>query len=197
MDQIAALDVRDDPQLAAAQALLGTWDWSSDGKGAADTLAELLVRDANGANYRGDALPKPRHALKKWVDHLMQSAGRIDPPLASYQRLRRGAVDMALPTGGTDVLRATSIWDKKEKDGKGRVKHGDSFIMLVRWDAQGAVLSESIQPYGAATTRPNSPHYTDQMALFAAGKYKPVHFEWADAIANAKRRYRPLDTGKK
>jgi acyl-homoserine-lactone acylase len=53
------------------------------------------------------------------------------------------------------------------------------------------VVSESIQPYGAATNRANSPHYTDQMTLFAAGKYKPVHFEWADALKNAKRRYRP------
>jgi acyl-homoserine-lactone acylase len=53
------------------------------------------------------------------------------------------------------------------------------------------VQSESIQPYGSATTRPESPHYTDQMKLFVAGGYKPVHFEWADAVKNAKRRYRP------
>jgi acyl-homoserine-lactone acylase len=29
------------------------------------------------------------------------------------------------------------------------------------------------------------------MKLFVAGKYKPVHFEWTDAVKNAKRRYRP------
>jgi len=29
------------------------------------------------------------------------------------------------------------------------------------------------------------------MKLFVAGKYKPVHFEWADAVKHAKRRYRP------
>jgi acyl-homoserine-lactone acylase len=62
---------------------------------------------------------------------------------------------------------------------------------LVRWDKDGALKSESIQPYGAATTRPGSRHFTDQMKLFVAGKYKPVHFEWADAVKNAKRRYRP------
>ena len=55
----------------------------------------------------------------------------------------------------------------------------------------GRVVSESIQPYGAATNRPQSPHYTDQMALFAAQKFKPVHFEWADAVRHAERRYRP------
>jgi acyl-homoserine-lactone acylase len=191
MDKIAALNLKDDPQLAKAQALLDTWDWSSDGKGGADTLAELMVRAANTANYKGEALPDPRMELKKWVDHLIKTTGQIDPPLASFQRLRRGTVDIAMPTGGTDVLRATSVWDKTEKDGRGRVKHGDSFIMLVRWDKAGKVISESIQPYGASTTRPKSPHYTDQMQLFADGKYKPVHFEWADALAQSGKVYRP------
>ena len=88
--------------------------------------------------------------------------------------------------GGTDALRATTMWDPDQADKKARVRHGDSFIMLVRWDKDGALKSESIQPYGAATTRPESPHYTDQMKLFVAGKYKPVHFEWADAVKNAK-----------
>ena len=191
MDRIMALNLKDDPELAKAQALLATWDWSSDGKGGADTLAELLVRVANTANYRGEALPDARGELKKWVDHLIKTTSRIDPPLADFQRLRRGTVDIAMPTGGTDVLRATSVWDKAEADGKGRVKHGDSFIMLVHWDKAGKVISESIQPYGAATTRPQSPHYTDQMKLFAAGQYKPVHFEWADAAGQGGKIYRP------
>ena len=69
--------------------------------------------------------------------------------------------------------------------------HGDSFIMVVDWDKTGKVTSQSIQPYGAATTRPDSPHYADQMPLFEAHKLKPVHFEWSDAVAHAARRYRP------
>jgi acyl-homoserine-lactone acylase len=93
--------------------------------------------------------------------------------------------------GGTDTLRATTAWDKDQGDEKLRVRHGDSYIMLMRWDKDGKVTSESIQPYGAATNRPQSPHYTDQMALFAAQKFKPVHFEWADAVRHAERRYRP------
>jgi acyl-homoserine-lactone acylase len=92
--------------------------------------------------------------------------------------------------GGTDTLRAATVWEPQE-NGKMRVKHGDSFIMLVNWDKAGKVSSQSIQPYGAATNRPESPHYTDQMKLFLDRKFKPVHFEWADAIKRAKRRYRP------
>jgi hypothetical protein len=29
------------------------------------------------------------------------------------------------------------------------------------------------------------------MALYAQQQFKPVHFEWADAVRHAQRRYRP------
>ena len=140
--------------------------------------------------WRREALPNPQEALKETADDLRDRFGRIDPPLADVQRLRRGTVDLPM-LGGADTLRATTAWDKEQGDGKQRVRHGDSFIMLMQWDKEGKVTSESIQPYGSATNRPQSPHYTDQMALFAAQKFKPVHFEWADAVRHAERRYRP------
>jgi acyl-homoserine-lactone acylase len=190
MDSLLAADVKDDPKLAEAQKLLAGWDWSSDGKGRADAIAERLIRHAARLNWRGEPLPDPRETLQQVVDEFNERYGRIDPALGDIQRLRRGKVDLPI-MGGNDTLRATTMWDADQPDGKMRVRHGDSFIMLVRWDKAGKVVSESIQPYGAATSRPESPHYTDQMKLFVAGKYKPVHFEWADAQKNAKRRYRP------
>jgi acyl-homoserine-lactone acylase len=190
MAKIAATDLKDAPQLAKAQALLATWDWKSDGKGGADTLAELMIRPANRTNYRSIPFPDVRETLTKWSDYLMTHFGRLDVPLFEMQRLRRGNVDLPMD-GGTDALRATSIWDNEQKDFKGRVKHGDSFIMLINWDKAGKVSSRSIQPYGAATNRPESPHYTDQMKLFVNKQFKPVHFERADLLANAKRAYRP------
>lgn len=190
MASIAAADVKDNPTLAKAQALLATWDWNSDGKGAADTLAELMIRSANFTNHRNLPLPDVRATLTERSDYLMKHFGRLDVPLLEMQRLRRGTLDLPMD-GGTDALRATSIWDNEQKDFKGRVRHGDSFIMLVNWDKAGKVSSRSIQPYGAATTRPESPHYTDQMKLFINKQFKPVHFERADLLANAKRAYRP------
>jgi acyl-homoserine-lactone acylase len=187
---VLALDLRNTPNLAKAQKLLASWDFSSDGVGAADALAERVIRVAAAARYGGKPVPTPRVGLQEAVGDLKARFGRIDPPLADIQRLRRGKVDLPM-LGGHDTLRATSSWNKDEPDKKARVRHGDSFIMAVRWDRQGRVISESIQPYGSATNRPNSPHYTDQMKLFVAGKYKPVYFEWADAVTNAKRRYRP------
>ena len=119
----------------------------------------------------------------------MAGFGRIDPPLGDVQRLQRGNIDLPAK-GGTDTLRAATTWEP-QPDGRMRVKHGDSFIMLINWDKAGKVNSRSIQPYGAATTRPSSPHYTDQMKLFVEGKFKAVHFERADLLKHAKRAYRP------
>ena len=81
------------------------------------------------------------------------------------------------------------MWKKEEPDGRLPIRHGDSFIQFVEWPAGGPVTSRSIQPFGAATTRPDSPHYTDQAPLFAAQRTKPVHFTRADIAAHAVRRY--------
>jgi acyl-homoserine-lactone acylase len=190
MTQLLAAKVGDDAELVRAQRLLSSWDWTSDNAGAADALAERVIRAAATLHWKREALPDPRAALKESVDDLVDRFGRIDPKLADIQRLRRGGVDLPM-IGGTDTLRATTAWDKDQPDQKMRVRHGDSFIMLVRWDKQGQVMSQSIQPYGSATNRPNSAHYTDQMPLYAQQQFKPVHFEWADAVRHAQRRYRP------
>ncbi len=189
MAKLLAADVRDEADLFAAQKLLGTWDWNSDGNAPADAIGEAMMHLANGAAYNGDPLPDPREKLREVVDRLTKAFGRIDPPLGDLQRMQRGTIDLPAD-GGTDTLRAATTWDP-QPDGRMRVKHGDSFIMLITWDKAGKVNSQSIQPYGAATTRPESPHYTDQMALFLKRQYKPVHFDRADLLKHAKRAYRP------
>ena len=187
---IAALDVHDDAQLAKAQALLGTWDYTLDGQGRADALAALVLRPANRWNYRREAtMPDPRAELKLAADRLIKHFGRLDPPLGDLLRIRRGKADYPMD-GGPDTLRAAATWDD-DPDGRARVKHGDSFVMLVDWDEAGRVTSRSIQPFGAATSRPDSPHYSDQAALFSRHEFKPVHFDRADIAAHATRTYRP------
>ncbi|HSJ79386.1 MAG TPA: penicillin acylase family protein, partial [Erythrobacter sp.] len=101
-------------------------------------------------------------------------------------RLRQGDLDLPLD-GGSDTLRASTTWDVAD-DGRLSLKHGDSFIMWIEWLPGQRVASRSIQPFGAATTRPQSPHYTDQMKLFVDHKLKPVHFWREDLLANASSR---------
>ena len=190
---IAAVDPRGDKRLADAQALLRRWDWNFDGRGPADGLAVLLMRSGQAWHYTRKPETDPRAALSEAAAFLSDHYGRLDVPLGTLLRLRQGpketGVDLPLD-GGPDVLRAASLWDET-KDGRLVVKHGDSFLMFMAWDRRGRVRSRSIQPYGAATTRPDSPHYADQAALFARHRTKPVWFRPVELRGHVERVYRP------
>lgn len=185
---IAALDLRSEPRLAAAQALLAGWDWTLDGQGRADALACLVIRPANRQHYRRLAPPDAREELALAAEHLRKYFGRLDPPLGQLLRLRRGDTDLPLD-GGPDVLRAAPLWDVAD-DGRLAVRHGDSFIMFAAWDRAGRVRSRSIVQYGASA-RPGSPHYADQAPLFVRHRFKPVRFEPGALRGHVARAYRP------
>ena len=194
MNEIAALDLSREAELAAAQRLLAGWDWNLDGRGPADALALMVLRPSNRAHYqRTGERVDARAVLAETVAHLKTHFGRIDPPLGEVLRLRHGEgpsyVDLPLD-GGNDTLRASTLWDA-DPDGRLRVRHGDSFLMFVRWDRAGRVASRSIQPFGAATRRPDSPHHSDQARAFVRHETKRVLFEPADLFATNPRIYRP------
>jgi acyl-homoserine-lactone acylase len=186
---IARVDPRGDAQLVQAQALLKRWNWDFDGHHSGQALAAILLRTGQKWHYPRRPELDPRDALAKAAGYLQRHFGTLDPPLGTVLRLRHGAVDLPLD-GGPDVLRAASTWDEAD-DGRLVVKHGDSFIMFMTWDKAGRVSSESVQPYGAATTRPRSPHYADQAPLFVAHKTKPVLFWRDDLRTSVERVYRP------
>ncbi len=179
-----------DKRIPQAQALLRAWDWQMDGKGKGDALALMLMRPAMRQSYRRLPLPDPREELVAAIDHLEKYFRTLDPKLGTVLRLRQGKVDLPMD-GGSDTLRAATLWDVDEKDGRFAVRHGDSFIQFVEWDKDGNVSSRSIQPFGAATTRPDSPHYADQAKLFVEHQTKPVYFTRQALMPHAKRRYRP------
>lgn len=193
IDRLLALDVSDDPALVRAQDLLRRWDWTLDGKGRGDALALMVLRPANRSHYQRIAPPDPRTVLKDAAVHLQEHFSGLDPRLGTVLRLRHGEganrVDLPLD-GGNDTIRASTLWDV-EPDGRLKVRHGDSFIMFMTWDRDGRVRSESIQPFGAATTRPDSPHYNDQAPLFVAHRLKPVLFDPEALRASGARFYRP------
>lgn len=186
---LAATPDRGDAQVRAAKELLARWDWNYDGNGPADAIAAMLLREGNRWNYTHRDRVMPFDAIRRTAVHLQTHFGRLDPPLGDLLRLRQGDVDLPLD-GGPDVLRAMALWDEDD-DGRLAVRHGDSFLMFVEWDPAGRVSSRSIQPFGAATTRPGSPHYADQAPLFVRKQTKPVHFDFRDLRRNAARAYRP------
>lgn len=182
MDALLAVDVGADANLKQAQALLAAWDWNMDGKGTkskngGDALALMLMNTAlfNAPLGRslGDDLDA-KDELQKAAAHLLTHFGTLDPPLGDVLRLRHGDVDLPY-IGGSDALRASTRWDVHD-DGRLSIVHGDSFLMFVEWDEQGNVSSETIHPFGAATTQPDSKHYADQSPLFVKQQLKPVLF---------------------
>ena len=187
--RVMAVDTRRDPDLAKAQTLLRTWDWKLEGTNPADALAMLVLTSAAGQGYRGDPLPDARIALADDVAFLMAHAHRLDPPLGDMLRIVRGTTDVPI-LGGPEALRA--VYSAKDDARGARIAdHGDSFIMLVEWDKAGGVRSESISPFGAAIERPGSRHYSDQSAMFATEKFKPVWFDDAALAGHVERDYRP------
>ena len=187
LDGVEALDLSGDPALERAQQLIGNWDLFADNVGRGDAIALLMIRPYMGADYQNGEIPDHRAELQRSADHLMEHFGRLDPPMSDLLRLRQGTgsnrVDLPLD-GGSDTLRASTLWNVND-DGRLAVRHGDSFIQFVEWEPGQRVRSESIQPFGAATTRTGSRHYTDQMSLFIQHKLKPVHFWRVDVMRNA------------
>ncbi|HVG59416.1 MAG TPA: penicillin acylase family protein [Hyalangium sp.] len=187
--ELLAVDPHGDDLVADARELLSKWDWNWDGQGPADALAFSILRSPHRFHYDRKPKPDPRAVMAEAAGYLRKHFGKLDVPLGELIRLRQGKVDLPLD-GGSDSLRAAMNYDEAP-DGRLAIRHGDSFIMFVTWDKAGKVRAESVQPFGSASTRPDSPHYTDQAQLFVQHKFKPVWFDPEELKAHAERSYRP------
>jgi acyl-homoserine-lactone acylase len=174
--EVMALDTTKAPALAAAQKLIGQWDWTLDCQGPADTLVTTAFAQAARFAYLNKPRPDTAAALREAVDLLTTHYGRLDVPLGDFQRLRRGKVDLPI-CGGPETLRA--IIGSLAPDGRRVGNNGDGYIMLIEWAPDGAVTSSSVHQFGAATVRSRSPHYADQSAFFAAERWKRLDFDTA------------------
>ncbi|MEL7681346.1 acylase [Citromicrobium bathyomarinum] len=183
MNDVRAIDPKQHPDLAEARRLMLEWDLTADNIGRADAIALLMVREFMASSYQKSPWPDAAEELRHSKDHLLKYFGSLTPPMSELLRLRQGDVDLPLD-GGSDTLRASTTWNVDD-DGRLSVKHGDSFIQWVEWLPGQRVTSRSIQPYGAATTRPDSPHFVDQATLFIQHRLKPVHFWREDALTHA------------
>jgi hypothetical protein len=89
--------------------------------------------------------------------------------------------------GAPDVLRAV---EGPFLGGRIRADSGDGLVVLVASGPDG-VRSQSVQPFGAATGNPGSPHYADQAPLFAAHRTQPVWMDEREIRAHLEPEYRP------
>ncbi len=168
--------------------LLRDWNLSTDPDSRGAALAVLTVLPlTNGTKVpEADALAK---SFGEAVTLLREKHGRIDPPWSEVNRLVRGTTDLGIG-GGPDILHAVYGGLDKET-GRYVARAGDTLVLLVNWDAKGAVHSQVVHQFGSATLDATSAHYADQSPLFVARQLRPVWRTEAEIRANLEREYQP------
>jgi len=193
------------PAIAPALRCFQAWDRNgqpeSVGAAVAILAFEQMFKEVHGGTKQlEEGLPATEAMVVRAFEHaqkyLMKHFGRVDVPLGEFQVHQKGNV--TLPLGGLpDAVAAVHATPYKGGKGKYRVVVGDSYIQIAVFEkGKGVVSLETVNAYGSSN-RPNSPHYTDQMEMFAAQKLKPMTFDDAAIKANAQRIYSPQPVLKK
>ena len=125
-------------------------------------------------------------ALQKTKVYMITNFGKTSIQLGDFQQLVRG--DKELPIYGLpDVV--TAMRGEPYKNGRLKITHGESYIGLVRFTSKKTYF-ESVLSYGNSR-RPESPHYDDQMEMYANFKTKTMSFDKADVLKSAVIIYNP------
>lgn len=172
----------EDDLLSQAQEILRNWDGETtqDSRGAA--LAVITGTRTLGYEYM-EKEADPMEMLAKTANDLMSAYGRLDPEWGEVNRIIRGDVSVPLD-GGPDILRAIyADRDGVAKEGVMNAFAGDTHIIVADWAPDGTYSVDSIHNYGSATLDENSPHYNDQVELFAEGDYKRVAMTLEEVLA--------------
>ena len=114
--------------------------------------------------------------------------GAVDAPWGDFMRVRRGQVDV--PVGGcAGVMGCFRVLNfEQQPDGKYAVNGGDGWVLAVEFG--DVPRAYSVLAYGQSS-KPESPYFSDQAALFAAGQMKRVAFTEADIRKTTVRAYHP------
>ncbi len=125
-------------------------------------------------------------ALRNSKRYLLNHFKTTEVKLGDYQKLIRGNKELPI-FGLPDVITAMS--SKPYKDGKVKVVSGESYIELVRFTSKGPEI-ESVISYGSSD-HPDSPHYDDQMEMYAGFRTKKMTLNKESVYENAKSIYHP------
>ncbi len=177
INRLLAKDWSSDPHMAKAAKILAAWDGTTGIHNRQAALAVLSTLDDITAEFTHKPVPPAEESFKTAVNYLSEHYGRLDPEWGELNRIVRGNVNLPID-GAPDVIRAVYP-ENIRADGQLHDAAGDSFIALVEWDKDGKLNAHLVNNYGAAVSHPESPHYADQLLLFAAHK-------WRKALRNEK-----------
>ncbi|MEO6758939.1 MAG: penicillin acylase family protein, partial [Saprospiraceae bacterium] len=191
LDSLFLLKAADHPDLAPLLNGLHQWDHRSgvENVGATQflvTLQYISQRYHVKTIYQRKTLTTAESldALQHTQRYLLKHFGRLDVPLGDYQKMVHGKLEFPL-AGLPDAIAA--IYSKPYTKGRVQGFVGDCFIQLVRFTPAGPVI-ESVNTFGASN-RPESPHYSDQMAMFLEHKTKRMPLDKNEVYARAERIY--------
>lgn len=167
--EFLALRTPGDPLLAQAIEVLRAWDLKMDKENPNAAMGLLTCvppeSSASALGLRKRPFEPNRINRLIFASHWLQDHfGTLTPEYGDFCRLRRGKVDAALE-GAPDVLRA--LGGTLEDDGRFSANYGDGLYMIVDWAPDGTVTTKAVHNYGAASTDVESPHYDDQVQMFA------------------------------
>lgn len=138
-------------------------------------------------------LADPERAVEafEWaVEETERRYGGWDLPWGEVHRARIGDVD--LPVGGCNgalgCFRVLWFVEHEEDPRRLQVRGGDGWVLAVEFGDPPRAYS--VLAYGQSD-EPDSPHFNDQLELFAENRMKPVAFTEADVRAATLREYRP------
>jgi penicillin amidase/acyl-homoserine-lactone acylase len=189
VDELLARVPEGDSELGDARGVIARWSLTTE---AEDTSAALAIATALPialAKRAGKPVPDAVESLRSAARQLQKHYGRLDPPWREVNRIRRGALDLGVG-GGPDVLRAVES-GALARDGRFVADSGDTLLLFSTWDAAGVQTVETIHQFGSATLDLRSPHYADQLPLFAAERTKRVPLTEAELLAGGAKSYRP------
>lgn len=122
------------------------------------------------------------------VDETKRRYGALDVAWGEVHRVRRGDVDV--PVGGcsSDEGCFRVLTYAQAPDGKLQAVGSDGWILAVEFGDEPRAYS--VLAYGESS-KPSSPYFADQAAMFARGELKPVAWSPRDIEAQTVRRYHP------
>jgi len=191
IDYLDQLESKQYPEIATLIERLQSWDR----KAAANSLgAGTFAVFYNELRPFYRKVPKPKiiptsfliEALRNTKKYLLKHFNTTEVTLGDYQKLVRGSKELPI-FGLPDVI--TAMAASPYKNGKVKVVSGESYIELVRFTPEGPEI-ESVISYGSSD-HPDSPHYNDQMELYAQFKTKKMTLDRETIYKEAERIYHP------
>ena len=190
LEKVLAQDWSDDRSLVEVQNRIKAWDRKANIDNRYTALPIQILRNILRAQDPEDHSPETlREAAQHAVEKLTEVYGRIDPKWGETNRLLRGDFDKPV-NGGPDLLRAIYSMEETE-DGRPYATHGDTWMALVEWSANGEQRADVLHQFGSATLAQSSRHYSDQANLFVEEKWRTAILSKEEVLKSASRVYSP------